>query len=158
MTNLKSLNDWASFIPSHKSDDKAIEILENSSIEEIKPFVYHLLLWCSDINWPVAGLIINWFIENAVHIAPEITELFSFDEEYFLEFKSRKIEDEYTFIYYVLCNVIDNSDLELYREYLSKVSNYVIGPKILNNSLKESCKNIAVELLNQLNTNSAEYN
>ncbi|AJQ94764.1 DUF5071 domain-containing protein [Gynuella sunshinyii] len=41
-------------IPNSKSDDEACENLSRVTDAEIIPYIYELLEWLQDINWPVA--------------------------------------------------------------------------------------------------------
>lgn len=43
------------FIPKHKLDDEAVEVLQHTPWEEVLPYAAGLLEWLQDMHWPVAG-------------------------------------------------------------------------------------------------------
>lgn len=46
-------------IPKHTDYQEVIERLKNLSFEEIKPIIPDLLKWLQDINWPIAGPVVE---------------------------------------------------------------------------------------------------
>ncbi|MBE7169021.1 MAG: DUF5071 domain-containing protein [Williamsia sp.] len=59
-------------IPKHKDDQVVIDGLKKLSFAEIHPIVPALLEWLQDVNWPIAGPVVNILKPFADKLTPDI--------------------------------------------------------------------------------------
>jgi len=93
------------FIPSHKSDLDACEVLRNTSFEIVEPFAMQLLEWVQDINWPVAASVAAYLSPNAVALSDEILQILQ--------------SNDHVWKYWVLFHILDADDLPNYPSSLT---------------------------------------
>ena len=72
--------DIKDLIPKHKHDHEVISGLKELSFEQIKSIVPELLEWLQDINWPIAGQIVNVLEPFVDQIIPEIIKILKTDD------------------------------------------------------------------------------
>ena len=93
------------FIPSHKSDLAACEVLRNTSFEIVEPFAMQLLEWVQDINWPVAASVAAYLSPHSVALSDELLEILK--------------SNDHVWKYWVLFHILDADDLPNYPRSLT---------------------------------------
>jgi hypothetical protein len=93
------------FIPKHKSDLDACEVLRNTDFEAVQPFAMELFEWVQDINWPVAVSVAAYLSPHSVELSDEITEILR--------------SNDHVWKYWVLIHILDNDFLPQYPKTLT---------------------------------------
>lgn len=70
-----------SFVPAHRSDDKAIEKLRQTEWNAAKPYAMALLEWLEDINCPHFNPIYNYLMPHVHELGAEFCEIFATGED-----------------------------------------------------------------------------
>ncbi|MGE7777020.1 DUF5071 domain-containing protein [Chitinophaga sp. NPDC101104] len=70
-----------SYVPAHKSDDKAIELLRKTEWAEARPYAMALMEWLADINCPHFNPIYNYLMPHIHELTAEFREVFATDDD-----------------------------------------------------------------------------
>ncbi|WP_341840878.1 DUF5071 domain-containing protein [Chitinophaga caseinilytica] len=70
-----------SFVPAHKCDDKAIELLRKTEWSEARPYAMALMEWLEDINSPHFNPIYNYLMPHIHELAAEFCAVFATDDD-----------------------------------------------------------------------------
>ncbi|MBW4599431.1 MAG: DUF5071 domain-containing protein [Calothrix sp. FI2-JRJ7] len=62
-------------LPREKDDKERVERIKELGYPFVKPIIPHLLTWLEDINWPVAGYLLPFFLSIREHIIDDIREI-----------------------------------------------------------------------------------
>lgn len=62
-------------LPRDKDDRERVERITQLGYPAVKPITPHLLSWLGDINWPVAGYLLPFFLSNRDNMISEIREI-----------------------------------------------------------------------------------
>ncbi|WP_341835166.1 DUF5071 domain-containing protein [Chitinophaga pollutisoli] len=69
------------FVPAHKSDDKAIELLRKTEWTVARPYAMALMEWLEDINSPHFNPIYNYLMPHVHELSAEFCAIFATDED-----------------------------------------------------------------------------
>ncbi len=70
-----------SFVPAHKSDDQAIDLLRGTEWTAARPHAMALMEWLQDINCPHFNPIYNYLMPYVHELVAEFCEIFATDDD-----------------------------------------------------------------------------
>ncbi|TON15846.1 DUF5071 domain-containing protein, partial [Vibrio parahaemolyticus] len=101
-------------VPNHKSDLETCEQLHFLSNEEITPYVYELLEWLQDLNWPVADPVSKRLLQLNLELVEPLLLILSSDDD--------------VWKYWIVSSFLHYVDISVYDRLIFKLNKMKISP------------------------------
>ncbi|MCG9655764.1 DUF5071 domain-containing protein [Vibrio vulnificus] len=101
-------------VPKHKSDLDTCEQLQFLSNEEIAPYVYELLEWLQDLNWPVADSVSQRLLQLDLELVEPLLLILSSDDD--------------VWKYWLVSFFLHYVDISVYDRLIFKLNKMKISP------------------------------
>ncbi|HCE2342634.1 TPA: DUF5071 domain-containing protein [Vibrio parahaemolyticus] len=101
-------------VPNHKSDLETSEQLHFLSNEEITPYVYELLEWLQDLNWPVADPVSKRLLQLNLELVEPLLLILSSDDD--------------VWKYWIVSSFLHYVDISVYDRLIFKLNKMKISP------------------------------